>query len=430
MDTVLIDTPDFQLTQFDFIIRFVIALGVGFLIGLEREHAAMKQKEEVFAGIRSFMFVVTLGFMAALLHFLFSPFVFLGILIAVITLIVISYWITASKGDIGGTTEFSAIIAFVLGILLFMGLIEISLMITVVIVFLLSSKLKIQTAIGKITAEELYDFIRFVTVILLLYPFLPDGNFGPYNVINLKEIAWIIILTSGLGLVGYAMMKFLGPGRGILLTGVIGGFVSSTVVTWVFAKKSKTEEALSLNCAIAILAASSIMMIRIWVWIFLFNQELLPVLTAPLGLMFLSAIGITLFFYFKQKKSTKVDTEMKQGKPLNLQGAFVFGFIYLMITLVVTYAADRFGNEGIYISSAIAGFSDIDAITISVSKLAGNTLALHSAVNAILIAAISNTFVKTGIAVWAGSKKLRSYLYLGYGVIFLSAIVAILIANN
>ncbi|HLW21445.1 MAG TPA: MgtC/SapB family protein, partial [Cyclobacteriaceae bacterium] len=182
MDEFVIELVNFQLTQQDFIIRILIAIGSGFLIGLEREHSALNSKQEAFAGTRTFVFLVLLGFLGAMTHFVFTPWIFLGILLSVVSFIAISYYMTSSKGDIGGTTEFSALIAFLLGALIFLGYIELSLMITVVSMVLLSSKGKLQTIIGEITEEEMYALIRFVVLALLILPFLPDEGIGPFGV--------------------------------------------------------------------------------------------------------------------------------------------------------------------------------------------------------------------------------------------------------
>src|SRR5690554_3135233 len=429
MEEYVIDLVNLQLTQRDFFIRLLVATGIGFLIGLEREHSALNNQQEAFAGTRTFVFVVLLGFLGAMSHFLFTPWIFLGILLAVVSLIAISYWVTSSKGDIGGTTEFSALMAFILGALTFLGYMELSLMITVIAMVLLSSKGKLQTIIGKITEEEMYALIRFVVLALLILPFLPDQGMGPFGVINPQEIGWVIILTSGLGFLGYLLIKFLGHDRGILLTGIVGGLVSSTMVTWIFAKKSKEAPALSSQCATAILAASSIMIVRVLVWVFIFNMDLAPRLYFPVGIIFLAGIGVTLFFHFKKSSSDSVDTSLPAGKPLNMQSALTFGIIYTLIILLVSYTNEYFGQSGMYISSVIAGLTDIDAITISVSKLAGNSLSIDMAQNAIILATISNTLIKIGISLWAGSRQLKKYIYIGYGAIFIAALVALAFLN-
>jgi uncharacterized membrane protein (DUF4010 family) len=429
MDQYIINTLDFQVTQLDLFIRLLVACGIGLLLGLEREHSALLKKEHVFAGIRTFVLLALTGFTGAALHFLLSPWVFAAILLAVMSLTAISYWITSTKGDIGATSELAGLLAMILGALSFLGYIEISLMITVIILVMLSSKVQLMNVIGKITQEEIYALVRFVVVALLIFPFLPNENYGPYQVINPKEIGWVIILTSGLGFLGYVLMRILGATKGILLTGIIGGLVSSTMVTWVFSKKSKEEHALNSLYTSAILAACTIMVVRVALWVFLFNKALLNGLALPLSILFLTAAGATIYFYVKNKMDNTVETNLPLGKPLELTNAILFGLLYVAILLVISYANDYFGNEGIYITSGIAGASDVDAISISISKMSVITISANTAQNAILIATLSNTIAKFAIALWASSREMRKNVLLGYGLIFVAALVAFAILN-
>lgn len=424
METLLIDHESFSLSQGDFLIRLLVAIGIGSVIGLERQFRAMKENTQGFAGIRTFIFLVLLGFLAALIYYLFSPWVYLALFIGVSLLIASTYWVSASKGDRGATTEFSSLLAFVLGSLTFVGFVEVSLMITVLIVLVLSSKFRIRSIVGMITAEELYDFIRFVVIALLIFPFLPNKTYGPFDVLNPKEIGWVVILTSGLGFLGYILTKFLGARKGILLGGIVGGLVSSTAVTWIYAKKSKESDSLSSSCATAILAASSIMFVRVLIWTFIFNKSLFNALLPGIGMILISAIGVTMFLFLQGKNKPVQNAELPPSKPLDLKGAVVFGIIYVLILLIVSYANENLGERGTLISSGIAGFSDIDAITISISKLTGESLELGIGSMAILIAVISNTLVKLGIGIYAGSTALRKNLLIGYSFMFLAAVLA------
>ncbi|MBC6369001.1 MgtC/SapB family protein [Algoriphagus sp. AK58] len=425
MEHLVINQESFSLSQLDFIIRLAVAVGIGGVIGLERQYSAMKENSQGFSGVRTFIILVLLGFAGGIFYHVFAPWVYGVILLGVVILQGTSYWFTATQGDRGLTTELSSVFAFILGTLVLNGLIEISLFITVILVVVLSSKFRIKTIVGKITAEELYDFIRFVVLALLIFPFLPDQTFGPYDVLNFKEIGWVVLLTSGLGLVGYILTKFLGANRGILLSGLVGGLVSSTAVTWVFAQKSKENSSLSSSCATAILAASSIMTIRVLIWTFIFNLALFEKLLIPILIVFIAGLGITVYIFTKRNKEPMEDQLIPLKKPLDLKSALVFGAIYSTILLLVSYANENLGERGTFISSAIAGISDIDAITISVSKLAGNQLIMQIAGISILIATISNTLVKMGIGIYAGSIELRKKLILGYGVVFGAGIIAL-----
>lgn len=428
-ENFIIQTADFQITQMDFFVRMLVATGIGFVIGMEREHSALLNKKEIFAGVRTIVFVILFGFLSTFLSFFLTPWILIFGLLGTVIIVAVSYWVSANKGEIGGTTEFATLLAFLLGCSTFLGFVEGSLAITVVVLVFLSLKIKLQNIIGRITQVEMYAFVKFVVLALLILPVLPDQTFGPYDVFNPRELGWVVVLTSGLGFVGYLLMKFLGSDRGILLTGIVGGLVSSTVVTWVFSKKSKEAPELSSNCAVAILAASTIMVIRVILWVFIFNKALLPGLLLPMILVFLAGLGAALYFYRKQQSRPQVKTDFPLGEPLNLKEAIFFGLLYTGILLLVSYANSQFGTKGIFVSSAIAGLTDIDAITISMSKVAGDTVPILTAQNAILLATLCNTIVKIGIALWAGSKSLRKYVLIGYGLVFLAGLLGFIILN-
>lgn len=430
MDELLFNLNDLQLTQKEFLIRLLVAIGIGFLIGLEREHSAMTEKEDSFAGIRTFIIIVLSGFIGALMHFLISPWIFGSIIAAVILFIGISYRSTAARGDIGGTTEFTALLAFFLGSLSLMGYIQVSLLLSVLILMVLSAKIRLHRIIGKISREELYAIIRFVVSAIVILPFLPDANYGPYQVVNPREIGWVVLLTSGIGFTGYLLMKFLGQRKGILLTGIIGGLVSSTMSTWIFARKSKEAPALTAYFASAILIASSVMGLRVMLWVTLFGPSLAKGLYLPLALVVLTALVFGFYLFAKQKSTAAAGDELPAGKPLEIQSALLFGLIYLIITLVMRYAGEQAGNGGILLTSAIAGLTDIDAIVISVSKLSLSIISTQTAQYAILIGLISNTLVKLGIGLWAGSRALKRDLLLGYGAIIAAAVLGFFTLNG
>lgn len=430
MEELLIDHESFQLTQMDFLIRLAVGLGIGFLIGLEREHAALTKTIKPFAGIRTIILVVLYSFLTMMFYYLLSPWILIVSLMGLFGLVSFSYFIV-HKDDAGGTTELSVIISFFLGILTFLGFMEISLAITMIVVGLLSSKIRLHRFIGTITTEELVAVIRFGVIALLIFPFLPNYTIDPYDVINLREVGLIVLLTSGLSFIGYILMRVFGKNYGILLTGIVGGLVSSTMITWIFSKKSKEHPSLVYNCMVAIMAASTIMMVRVLVWIFIFNPPLLKNILLPISIVILTSLACTYYYNFKAKKLLKEDDveEIPLGKPLNLRTAVFFAFLYMAILFFINFSQEQFGDKGIYLTSAIASLTDVNAITISLTQLAGDSLTFLIASNAIILGTLSNTIIKIGIALYAGSKELRKMIYFGYGMIFLSGMVAFLILN-
>ncbi|MDD3721470.1 MAG: DUF4010 domain-containing protein [Lutibacter sp.] len=425
----ILQTENFQLTELDFLIRMLVATGIGFVLGLEREFSQHSKNSDIFAGLRTFMIVALFGFLAAYLGITFTYLIFITGFFSVVIIASISYWVSSNKGDIGSTTEFAIILTFLLGGLVLVGNINLSLALTVIILVLLSLKLTFRTIIGQLTQKELYAFVRFVVLALLILPFLPDNYFGPYNIINSREVGWIIVLVTGIDFVGYILMKFLGTEKGILLTSILGGLVSSTLVTFTFSKKSKETPQLSQNYAVGIFAAATVMVIRILLLVFIFNKAMLVQLIIPLLILLLTAFGVALYFYKSKYGKPALIDEIALGDPLNIKNAVFFGIFYLGILLLVNYANQTYGTKGIYVSSAISALADINAISISVSKLGGTTMNILFAQNAILIAALSNTVVKIGIAIFTGSRQLKKYVLVGYGFIFIAGVIGFLVLN-
>lgn len=427
MDQLLIDTEQFSLSSWEFFVRLLVSIGIGVVIGLERQYSAIQEHANGYFGIRTFTFYALLGCVSVLFYFLFSPWIYIALFLGLVILTAVAYWQTALKGDRGLTTEVTALLTFVLGSMAAYGLISFSLMLTVIVVVFLSSKFKIKTFVGKITAEELYAFIRFVVLALLIFPFLPNENYGPYEVLNPKEIGWVVLLTSALGFLGYILIKTLGNHRGILVAGFLGGLVSSTSITWVYSKKSKENPDLSASYATAILGASSMLFIRVGVWTALFYAPLFRSLVLDLILLQVVAFGVTFYMHWKEKKTATEPDQSALTKPLDLLGALVFGGIYVLILIAVSYASDFLGDKGTLISSAIAGISDIDAVSISIAKLTETSISIPMAKAAILMACLSNTLVKLSLGYYLGSFQLKKLLFRGYGFIGAACLLILLL---
>lgn len=414
------------LTQYEFFIRLMVAAGIGFVIGLERERSFLPQQTEVFAGVRTFTLVAVLGLLACFLKFYLSNWIFEVVLLGLIAFTVVSYILNFKHGHSGGTTEVALIVIYLIGAVVLLGYIQLGLIVTVIMLLVLSLKGEIKSLVGQITNDELFAFLKFVVIALLILPFLPNETYGPYSVLNPREIGWVVVLTSAIGFVGYLLVKFIGPNKGILLTGIFGGLVSSTAVTWNFSKKSHEMPKYTVHCAIAIISASLVMIVRVAFWIYLFNAAILPKMLLPLLLLLFTSVGIIVFWYRKTVSKLQPETDVPLGNPLALKDALFFGILYGGILLLVSTANDYLGSSGIYLASTIAALSDIDAITISLSKLSSNSDSMRTAQIAILLATMSNTAVKMAIALWFGSSELRKLLTFGYGMVLAAALVGFL----
>ena len=387
-------------------------MGIGLILGLEREYTNLK-RESGFAGIRAFPIVAILGFTLGSLTVLFSFWLsIIGLGTFILFLGFNHFYKEEYSYKRSFTTNLALIATFVLGLMVSAEYYRNAVATAVIIVTLLSLKTRFHSVISNITSEELFAFVKFSIIALLILPFLPNNNYGPNDLINPFEIGSIIVIVSFLNFIGYFLVKFVGSKKGILLTAILGGLISSTAVAWSYASRSIESPELSKKYAAGIVIASAIMFPRLAFLIYIFNNTLLTYLALPFGIFTLICLIVSLILI--KDNTDKPETDIKLGNPMNLLNALGFGVIYVIIQLAVFYSNKLFGESGLYYSALIAGLADTDAITISLAKFAleGEKLKLTSSV--IVAATLSNMLVKLGITVFKGSKitgKLVGYTF-------------------
>lgn len=405
-----------------YLISVIVSTGIGLIIGLEREFRKTNEKDH-FAGIRTFPLVSLAG--CAITHIATAISVSIAVagLAAFMVFVTTTYVIRSSKGHSGLTTEISLIIAFVLGMMASRQLIKEALAIMVITTTLLTLKGTFHSFVLKITEEELFGFIKFIILCLLLFPFLPDVDHGPNGILNPREIGLIVVIVSTLSFTTYLLIKFTGTNRGILLTAFLGGLFSSTAVTWNLASRSRTTEATHARLhAAGIVLSSSIMFIRVVVVAAIFHGELASYLLIPCLLMFISGLIYVLLLIKKEEITRTSSTPVELGNPVNILNALGFGALYIGIALLVFYANEFLGDRGLILSGLISGLVDIDAITINMAKFSGNTFGLDLSVTVIILAAISNTLVKMTIALTRGNSVVRRKASLGLAIMILTGL--------
>lgn len=404
-----------------YILGVFISLGIGLILGLEREYNKLKG-DYGFAGIRAFPIITILGFSLGSLTELFSfwlPIISLGTFILFLGFN--HFYKEENSFERSFTTNLALIATFMLGLMVSAEYYRNAVATAVIIVTLLSLKTRFHSVISNITSEELFAFVKFSIIALLILPFLPNNTYGPNDLINPFEIGSIIAIVSFLNFIGYFLVKFVGSKKGILLTAILGGLISSTAVTWSYASRSIESPELSRKYAAGIIIASAIMFPRLALLTYIFNSSLLNYLIVPFGIFTLICLIVSLILI--KEDTHKLDTEIKLGNPMNLLNAIGFGFIYVIILFAVFYSNQLFGESGLYYSALIAGLADTDAITISLSKfvLDGENLKLASSV--IVAAVMSNMLVKLGITLFKGSKTSRKLVGISFGSIIVIGIL-------
>lgn len=419
-------TPDVATFLSPYFISVVVSTGIGLIIGLEREFRKASDKDH-FAGIRTFPLVCLLGCIITYIGRELSIWIVIAAVIAFIIFIAITYYVRSAKGHQGITTEVSLIITFILGIMTSQQLIKESLAATVITTTLLTLKGQFHSFILKITEDELFAFVKFIILCLLLFPFLPDHNYGAGGILNPQEIGFIVIVVSSLSFFGYLLIKYTGTNKGILLTALFGGLVSSTAVAWTFSNRSKKSDASqSTLYAAGIILASSIMYVRIAVVAMIFNRPFAMLLLLPCIVMFTVGLIFALSYIRQNKPDVPASTAIQLGNPVNILNALGFGLLYIAIAYFVYYAEKFFGNKGLIVSGFISGLADVDAITINIARLSQADHTMRYAVIVVLLATFSNTLVKIFITLFAGAVSLRKKVIAALGCIILAAAISII----
>jgi uncharacterized membrane protein (DUF4010 family) len=407
-------------TDVHLLVRLAVAAGIGFLIGLEREFAKQVRDrmpegstpEKKFAGLRTFTLIALLGFLSALFAANVGGWFFGLTLAGFVALLITSYKASIQRGEVGATSEVTALITFLLGGLAFEGHLLFIIIVAVLVLLLLSFKLPLHRFVTTLTEQDVRAIIEFVVLTVLVLPFLPDQGCGPHGTWNPKEIWTMVVLVSGISLVGYLLAKVLGHGKGTLLTGILGGLVSSTAVALSFARRSAEGVARTQPLALGIVAASAIMFLRVLLELFVVNRSMAMIMLVPLVLI--AGVGLFTAWRMNGHRSDGDETSPVLTNPLNFRIALQFALLYALVRWVVVWADERFGQAGTYVAGALAGITDVDAITLSMARMGLSAGWETQALVTILIASTVNTLVKLTIVMVVGGPALRKQVLPGF----------------
>ncbi|UKM64489.1 MgtC/SapB family protein [Flavobacteriaceae bacterium GSB9] len=393
-----------------------IAFGLGLLVGLQRQ----KTNDKI-AGVRTFTLISVLGVIAGFLTVEYNnPFI-LPILGLSITAMLISANIIKLKkyeeADVGQTTEVAALLMFAIGAYLVLGSHLIGIMLGAVLAILLYAKERMHGFIENLSHKDLVAIFTLVGISFVILPILPDKTFGPFNVLNPRNIWLMVTLIVGISVIGYFIYKFVGKKTGIISNGILGGLISSTATTVSYAKKASETKSSSKLAAFVITTASAVSLVRVLVEVGVVVPDKLSVIAIPIiiEIMVLTLVCVGMFYLINKDKTL---TQMPEPKnPAQLKSAIIFGFLYGFILLAVAFAKEEFGNSALYIVSIISGLTDVDAITLSLSELMREgSLQVAVGWKLILLASLSNLVFKAGMAMVIGNKELSKWIAVSFGI--------------
>ena len=388
-----------------------VALGIGLLIGLERGwHERSAEDGRRIAGVRTFGLIGLTGGLAGILSAHFGVWVLVAALLGLSAILVASYW-AANRQDngVGITTEVASLLTFILGAAAVAGYTYTAVVSAVVITILLGMKAILHRGLLKLSETELFAIFKLLLIALVILPVLPNGDFGPWGALNPFVIGWMILLLAGLSFIGYFAMRILGPQRGLLLTSVFGGLVSSTALTLVFSRLARNGSGVTAVLSIGIVIASVTLFPRVVIEVGLVNQALAIKLIPVLGGMLLVGLGGVLLWwrYGIRQQNKGMDVEPVLKNPLELTAALRFGLLLVTIMVFARAMQQVAGDAGIYVLAAISGLADVDALSLSMAKMAADAQVAPSvATQAIVLAILVNTTVKAALAYVIGGKVL------------------------
>lgn len=402
--------------NYEDIITLAIAVGLGMLVGLQRQ-----KSDHEMAGVRTFTLITILGVIAAFLARDFgNPFILPILGLCLTALLVTANIIKAKKlnvADIGQTTEVAALLMFAVGAYLVMGDRVIAVIVGGSVAILLYLKDHLHGFIEKLEKKDLAAIMTFAGISLVILPLLPDKTYGPLNVLNPKNIWLMVTLIVGISVVGYFIYKFVGKKVGVISNGILGGLISSTATTVSYARKTKDVDSINKLAAFVITVASAVALVRVLVEIGVVVPEKLPELILPLlSVLVLMAVLCVGLFYIISKNGG--DDKMPEPEnPAQLKSALIFGLLYGGILMAVAFTKQEFGNEALYVVAIISGLTDVDAITLSLSQMM-KTGGLNTVTGwrLILLASLSNLLFKGIMAAILGTRQLAKWVGISFGI--------------
>jgi len=383
----------------------IAALG-GSAVGVERQWSGHAEGPRArFAGIRTF---TMLGALAGLCGWLWKTGLMVpaAILFAGAVAITAAAYVAASRQDVDATTEVAALVVLAAGLLAGTGAYRLASAIIALEALLLVEKSRLHALVQRIDDVELRAGVRFAVMACVILPLLPEGPYGPLGGIRPRELWALVLFFSALSFLGHVARRLVGAGQGYLVTGLIGGLVSSTNVTFTFARLSRGNPALERSLAFGAVGANAVLYPRVVAATAVLNAALVPVL---IPYLVLPALVAALTAATGLRKSAAAGAPvLPQDNPLQLRAAIQMAILFQAVLMVVSFARETWGQSGVLTSAAVLGLTDVDALTVSMARGVARTVSLETAATAIAVGVLANTAVKLGVVLVFGSTRFRT----------------------
>jgi uncharacterized membrane protein (DUF4010 family) len=391
----------------DVLIRLGISLGLGLLVGLQRE-----RKGDELAGIRTFSLLTLFGTLLAFVGMqLDTPWAVPTGALALGILMAVGFYIKTrnNQNQLGLTTEIAALLMYGLGAYLAKGDLIVGLVLGGAVVLLLYWKEVLHGFVRRLGDKDVSAIMQFVLLALVILPVLPFQKMGPYDFFNPRETWLVVVLVVGISLGGYVLYRTLPPSVSAIVGGGVGGLISSTATTVSYSRRAGADPESAPLAAQAIMMANTVSVVRILALLVIVGGEPCFPLLQPVSVMagLLAVLTLMTFWLGRHAHATLPP----QTNPTELKAALFFAALYTVVKLATAWGKATFGAAALYVVGAISGLTDVDAITLSMSQsMRSDTVAANVIWRVIVIAILANLVFKGGCVLVLGSSRLKQWI--------------------
>ncbi len=382
-------------------LNLAAALGIGLLIGAERERGKGMGPARSSAGLRTFTIASLLGAISTIFNF----WLLVVSVLCVMVFVAVAYF-SRHGNDPGLTTEIALVFTVILGGLAITQT-ALAAALAVAIAILLAAKEPLHGfVLGVITKNELNDFLVLAAATLIILPLVPNQFVGPFEAINPRNLWLIAILITAINALGHIALRWLGGRIGLPVAGFISGFISSIATIGTMGKRAKEAPDLANPAAAGAVLSSVATMLQLAILLAAIHPPTLYALVFPLlaGGTITAIYGTWLAFVSRQKINYPKE-KYQPAHPFSIKTALTLTLVIALVSIVAAALKTWFGEQGLLIASATAGLADVHAATISAASLAAaNNLGADYTMLPILAAISANTISKSVMAVLHANK--------------------------
>jgi uncharacterized membrane protein (DUF4010 family) len=381
-------------------LNLAVSLGIGLLVGAERERSKGIDPDRALAGIRTFTIASMLGAVSTVVNF----WLLVVSVICVTVFAAIAYVVRVDKHP-GLTTEITLVFTVILGGLA-MTAPSLAASLAVTAAILLSAKEPIHGFVrGAVTKDELNDFLILAAATLIVLPLVPNEFVGPFSAINPRNLWLIVILVMFISALGHLALRLLGGRIGLPIVGLVSGFISSIATIGAMGERAKEMPTLMGSAVAGALLSSLSTILQLTLLLAAIHRPTLQALAAPLifGGVSVAIYGLVVTLSSFHKNGAEIT---KPSRSFSVKTALILAAVIAVVLITSAALKAWFGQAGLVVASAVAGLADVHASTISVASLAAaGKLSAANAVIPILVAFSVNALSKAVAAVVSGGKE-------------------------